>query len=1076
MLFSYRRFRDLKVACLLVKRSVARPFFSPFLLRVQIMSRTSYRVSSSGRKGRGLKEQDHQGSTSQKVLTHDRSLSWKPILWVFLLILSVVLTPARHAWGAAYNAAGDFSVTQSSTSTWQYGYTSSPTSNTFVPYGVYNANAYPNIEGWASTSPGTAPPLVLHNNSTGTQTYSGITQPPTMLNLHPGPNGEKSVVRWRSPFAGTIKLQGRFQGLGSGSGASTDVTIKWSGAAQPLFQSYVGIANQTQKTPYSVTVTVAPGDTIDFMVGYGDGYYYNDSTGLDATIFGSDAVADFSATQNPSGPWRYGYYSPSSAYTFVNYTSHITSPPPSIETWAYSGISAPFVYRNPLSDPQLYDSVVHPHDLLNVHPGNADGMKSVVRWQAPATGWFKIEGRFQGISQSGTTTDVSIRVGTDAPWTSSISSYGAQVPFSQLVPNGQVVYITAGTAVDFAVGYGSNGNYYNDSTGLAATITPAAPPASQPQPGTASFTMGALNPWARTLDASTGRAIATATRPRVDLREVRGAVTYASLIVTNTGTIPLDVTVGDTLTLQDSAGHGLTADVRAIGNVKSSGATVPGPMFAKKDLLEINRELSLPGVNSNPATLSQPDILPYVQSVPAAVQNWAAIKDFPKLHLPAGQQAVVWITIETGKTEWFTDKRTYTGNVVANSVASDGSGQGVGSAMVPVSLVIEGRTSLFESALHDTMVWTSPILRKQADSGDPSGYSLNASKAAFYSDLLAHGGRTYFGWNPEAVNYGFRRVVLDSYNFWLQVTTGNDPATGKPWSHAGDDGHGNRWARWISPQEAADWAAGREVTYADGRHYLNADPTEFDRAVGQWAQTQACWDANAWQPYSYDKWMAQIWDEPSDSFADLHQRVAHQIHVYNGAVRIMANPFPADGVNGGITVAGLQKLNPDVTEWWPHTGLLYSGALTYLRSTGKPINQYQNLNSDTASSEDGALVYRHLGWLVPNFGLSGKGFWSASAISGDPWSGSWDNVLLVYPGPFGPLPSRNWEAFRRGGEDAWMIQILRWRSLSDAAKTELNQRVDAGCNGATGPGANGESDTLEQNHAWVVDMLSPPNS
>jgi hypothetical protein len=32
--------------------------------------------------------------------------------------------------------------------------------------------------------------------------------------------------------------------------------------------------------------------------------------------------------------------------------------------------------------------------------------------------------------------------------------------------------VTAGDTIDFSVGYGSNANYYYDSTGLSVTITP----------------------------------------------------------------------------------------------------------------------------------------------------------------------------------------------------------------------------------------------------------------------------------------------------------------------------------------------------------------------------------------------------------------------------------------------------------------------------------------------------------------------------------------------------------------------------------------------------------------------------
>ena len=66
--------------------------------------------------------------------------------------------------------------------------------------------------------------MVAYNNTGQTASYLTISHPPDMLNLHPGPAGQKSVVRWKAPFSGTVTIQGKFQGIDR-HGTTTDVAV-----------------------------------------------------------------------------------------------------------------------------------------------------------------------------------------------------------------------------------------------------------------------------------------------------------------------------------------------------------------------------------------------------------------------------------------------------------------------------------------------------------------------------------------------------------------------------------------------------------------------------------------------------------------------------------------------------------------------------------------------------------------------------------------------------------------------------------------------------------------------------------
>jgi RHS repeat-associated protein len=176
------------------------------------------------------------------------------------------------------NAVSDFSATQNN-GIWKYGYKtlSGSTFNAFPSH----ANLFGG--GLDSWSPGYCCPMITRNATGTTYTYPGapsVVQPADVLNLHPGPSGEKSVVRWTAPAAGTYTISGRFQGIDT-AGTTTDVTILHNTTA--VFAGNInGYGNQVT---FAVTRTVAAGDTIDFQVGYGSNNSYgSDSTGLSVTI------------------------------------------------------------------------------------------------------------------------------------------------------------------------------------------------------------------------------------------------------------------------------------------------------------------------------------------------------------------------------------------------------------------------------------------------------------------------------------------------------------------------------------------------------------------------------------------------------------------------------------------------------------------------------------------------------------------------------------------------------------------------------------------------------------------------
>jgi hypothetical protein len=194
------------------------------------------------------------------------------ILIFFCGAIAALAIPAE-----AWDAAGDFSSVTNPNGVWSYGWSLTLGS----PFILYTSNTTSfsgtGLSGWLA--PATFP-LILKNETTqvivgnGTTTYQ-----PGQLAEHPG-IGSYSVVRWTAPYAGVFTLAATFSGL-SVVGDSVDVHILNSGVS--IFNSTV--IGSPNPTSYSGSQTLALGDTIDFVVGWGPNFsIIEDTTGLSATI------------------------------------------------------------------------------------------------------------------------------------------------------------------------------------------------------------------------------------------------------------------------------------------------------------------------------------------------------------------------------------------------------------------------------------------------------------------------------------------------------------------------------------------------------------------------------------------------------------------------------------------------------------------------------------------------------------------------------------------------------------------------------------------------------------------------
>ncbi|MBI5834690.1 MAG: glycoside hydrolase family 2 [Armatimonadetes bacterium] len=162
---------------------------------------------------------------------------------------------------------------------------------------------------WPRESP--TEPWVGRNITRDVIRALAITWPAGHLAAHPGPLGEYSVVRFVAPTAGTVKLEAVFTGLAQR--ATTDVHVLHNGRA--VWDGGVNVDGGGNEARHAADLTLAAGDRVDLVVGFGIGGYGGDTTGLAATFAYAggktyDATAEFDTATNPNGPWTYGQLKP----------------------------------------------------------------------------------------------------------------------------------------------------------------------------------------------------------------------------------------------------------------------------------------------------------------------------------------------------------------------------------------------------------------------------------------------------------------------------------------------------------------------------------------------------------------------------------------------------------------------------------------------------------------------------------------------------------------------------------------------------------------------------------------------
>lgn len=138
---------------------------------------------------------------------------------------------------------------------------------------------------------------------------------------------------------------------------------------------------------------------------------------------------------------------------------------PGLSCWYYSGspdFHLPMVGKNMTMADIDFGTGKIPIDTLNLHPG-ALNERSIVRFTAPVTGKYRLDGYFLMVDTMPTGVTVSVSVnGVAQKQTKVLGSFNDRLPLNGSYQLRKDEYL------DFTVD--SNGNYFNDSTELQLKV------------------------------------------------------------------------------------------------------------------------------------------------------------------------------------------------------------------------------------------------------------------------------------------------------------------------------------------------------------------------------------------------------------------------------------------------------------------------------------------------------------------------------------------------------------------------------------------------------------------------------
>jgi hypothetical protein len=186
------------------------------------------------------------------------------------------------------DAAADFSPTTNPSGGWTYGW--SPTRDgAFTPLDG-RWLLIDELETWGRSSDPTSSrgnPGVSRNRSGRALVFTDTTWPARALSMHPGPSGERPVLRWTAAVAGSYRVRVVFRGAVTVGATTTDVAVRIAGTER--FSAILNQGDSGNEASFEMVVPLEAGAHVDASVGWGaNGTYISDTTLVEARITPAD--------------------------------------------------------------------------------------------------------------------------------------------------------------------------------------------------------------------------------------------------------------------------------------------------------------------------------------------------------------------------------------------------------------------------------------------------------------------------------------------------------------------------------------------------------------------------------------------------------------------------------------------------------------------------------------------------------------------------------------------------------------------------------------------------------------------
>jgi hypothetical protein len=184
-----------------------------------------------------------------------------------------------------------------------------------------------------------------------------------------------------------------------------------------------------------------------------------------------DVATDFSVSNNPNGAWSYGYSTTLAGPIILNAENGTTTGVDYWRTNINSGV--PASSHNSTQNVVTLSTLQLQPGQFAFHPG-PNNQYEKARLTVSTAGEYSVAGIFSGADTRGTTTDVHILLNGASIFDGSVNGFGPTTGPSFSF----VVSLGTNDALDFAVGFGSNGNFFFDTTALAAQVTAVPEPST----------------------------------------------------------------------------------------------------------------------------------------------------------------------------------------------------------------------------------------------------------------------------------------------------------------------------------------------------------------------------------------------------------------------------------------------------------------------------------------------------------------------------------------------------------------------------------------------------------------------